>query len=239
MEEEVFDPIVTSAWKRWKSSFSWKWIVGWMVVLASLGIGYWKVTASEWQFVVVSVMSVVVMMGVRLPWLVWEMVLQNQAADRRRNASTEGSVPPSLGFAHNAIYENMPMQKNNDTHCGPDCADRSPKERFPLKEVFHLRAHLLWLLWMVGIVAVKRVGWFAENIDNGTALFLLYLPAVWLFGIKRAINGFLALAIIPFLPFFLGFGMERTAEIWTVVLYFLLVVATVQMVREVREGDDD
>jgi len=199
MEEEVFDPIITKAFEKWKKSFSWKWVWLWIMILIGLGIGYWKITVSEWRFVVVSVMSGVIMMGTRLPWLVKEMMsISNQ------------------NRLHNTHVTDVDMR---------------------LRTLFWQKI-VLWSWWMIGIIAIKRVGWFAENIDNGTALFLLYLPAVWLFEIPRVINGFLALVIIPFLPFFLAFGMERTAEIWAVILYFLLVTATIQMAKEVKNENN-
>lgn len=199
MEEEVFDPIITKAFEKWKKSFSWKWVWLWIMILIGLGIGYWKITVSEWRFVVVSVMSGVIMMGTRLPWLVKEMI----------SISSQNRL-------HNTHVTDVDMR---------------------LRTLFWQKI-VLWSWWMIGIIAIKRVGWFAENIDNGTALFLLYLPAVWLFEIPRVINGFLALVIIPFLPFFLAFGMERTAEIWAVILYFLLVTATIQMAKEVKNENN-
>ncbi len=199
MEEEVFDPIITKAFEKWKKSFSWKWVWLWIMILIGLGIGYWKITVSEWRFVVVSVMSGVIMVGTRLPWLVKEMI----------SISSQNRL-------HNTHVTDVDMR---------------------LQTLFWQKM-VLWSWWMIGIIAIKRVGWFAENIDNGTALFLLYLPAVWLFEIPRVINGFLALIIIPFLPFFLAFGMERTAEIWAVILYFLLVTATIQMAKEVKNENN-
>ena len=199
MEEEVFDPIITKAFEKWKKSFSWKWVWLWIMILIGLGIGYWKITVSEWRFVVVSVMSGVIMVGTRLPWLVKEMI----------SISSQNRL-------HNTHVTDVDMR---------------------LQTLFWQKM-VLWSWWMIGIIAIKRVGWFAENIDNGTALFLLYLPAVWLFEIPRVINGFLALVIIPFLPFFLAFGMERTAEIWAVILYFLLVTATIQMAKEVKNENN-
>ena len=209
MEEEVFEPVVSQAFRKWKENFSWKWFGFWTGVLGLLGLVYWQLNISEWRFVVVSAMSVVIMMGVRLPWLVEEMM----------------SVS-SKNLGNKSISKSKSMQNRlRNTHIASNIR---------LRTLF-CRNTVIWLLWMVGVVAMKRVGWVAKNIDNGTALFLLYLPAVWLFKIPRAVNGFLALAIIPFLPFFLAFGMERTAEIWAVVLYFLLVTATVQMIKEVRD----
>ncbi|NOY15112.1 MAG: hypothetical protein GXP43_02740 [bacterium] len=94
----------------------------------------------------------------------------------------------------------------------------------------------LWGLWMFSLIAASKVGWFSLNLDPGTVIFLSYLPAVWLFGIPRTVNGLLALISLFFVPILLIGKYDKTAEIFAVVVYFLLATAVIQGFRELRSS---
>ncbi len=99
----------------------------------------------------------------------------------------------------------------------------------------HTKSNLnLWGLWAVSLIMASKVGWFSLNFDPGTILFLSYLPAVWLFKIPRTVNGLLALSVLVFIPILLIGNYEKTAEIFAVIVYFLLVTATIQGFIELK-----
>jgi len=107
---------------------------------------------------------------------------------------------------------------------------------------FQNKPHLLkkrflfsWLLWMAAMIAVSKIGWFAQNFDPGSTLFFAYLPAVWLFGIKREVNALLALTFLSLVPFFLVGKFEATAERLAIITYFLLVTSTIQGIIELKK----
>ena len=115
-----------------------------------------------------------------------------------------------------------------------------------IRQSFQNKPHFLkakflfiWMVWIAAIIAVSKVGWFAENFDPGSTLFFAYLPAVWLFGIKREVNGLLALTFLSLVPFLLIGKFAATAERWAVLTYFLLATATVQGIIELRKENDD
>ena len=104
----------------------------------------------------------------------------------------------------------------------------------------HIKPNLsLWGLWAISLIMASKVGWFSLNFDSGTILFLSYLPAVWLFKIPRTINGLLALSTLVFIPILLIGNYEKTAEIFAVMVYFLLVTATIQGFIELRNLPHD
>lgn len=97
----------------------------------------------------------------------------------------------------------------------------------------------IWMMWTFSLILVYKVGWFSLNFDPGTVLFLSYLPAVWLFKIPRTLNGLLALFILSFIPILLIGNYEKTAEIFAVIVYFLLVVATIEGFLELKGTDEN
>ncbi len=89
------------------------------------------------------------------------------------------------------------------------------------------------LFWLTAILVLLNSGKFAAitgPLDSATFLMFVYVPTVFVFTIPSRVHITIVLMFLILIPFMLYLSYEKTAEILSTIIYYLLILIVFQEV---------